>query len=188
MQLPFVAQVGLAVMLIEFGQYRMHRAMHNWGPLRLTRTPHRHITQLNATKGAVGNAIGLFPISLSVVALSDVPIAAVCCGLNLLAIVSSFARANTRCDPPRWYGSVFTTIRNHSLHRSTGYEETRCNYASSLILLSTASSAPSATARRRGSARGDRRRLSIGGADAVPRRPQIDRIKTPRADSAEGAR
>ena len=57
------------------------------------------------------------------------------CALNVLAVVSTFAHANTRFDPPRWYAFVFTTIRHHSLHHSTGYAETRCNYGNSLILL-----------------------------------------------------
>lgn len=187
MQLPFVAQVALVVVLIEFGQYWMHRAMHNWGPLWLTHAPHHHITQLNATKGAVGNPLELFLISLSVVALFDVPIAAVFCGLNILAIVSSFAHANTRCDAPRWYGFVFTTIRNHSLHHSTGYEETRCNYANSLILLDRMFGTF-----RDGEAeavgQGDRRRLSIAEQTLFPVQPLIDRIKPSREDTAEVTR
>jgi sterol desaturase/sphingolipid hydroxylase (fatty acid hydroxylase superfamily) len=187
MQLPFVVQVALVVVLVEVGQYWMHRAMHNWGPLWLTHAPHHHITQLNATKGAVGNPVELFLISLSVVALFDVPIAAACCGFNVLAIVSSFAHANTRCDPPRWYAFVFTTIRNHSLHHSTGYEETRCNYANSLILLDRLFGTF-----RDGEAeavgQGERRRLSIAEQTLFPVQPLIDRWKAPRDDAAEAAR
>ena len=181
--LPFVMQVALVVVLVEFGQYWMHRAMHNWGPLWLTHAPHHHITQLNATKGAVGNPVELFLISLSVVALFDVSIAAAFCGFNVLAIVSSFAHANTRCDPPRWYAFVFTTIRNHSLHHSTGYEETRCNYANSLILLDRIFGTF-----RDGEAeavgQGDRRRLSIAEQTLFPVQPLIERIKAAREDTA----
>lgn len=135
MHLPFVAQVALVVFLVEFGQYWMHRLMHNAAPFWLTHAPHHHITQLNAMKGAVGNPIELFLISLSVVALFDLPLAAVFCAFNVLSVVSTFAHANTRCDPPRWYAFFFTTIRHHSLHHSVGYEDTRCNYGNSLILL-----------------------------------------------------
>ena len=135
MHLPFVAQVALVIVLIEFGQYWMHRLMHSQAFFWSTHAPHHHLTQLNAMKGAVGNPIELFLISLSVLALFDLPLAAEFCALNILAIVSTFAHANTRCDPPRWYAYVFTTIRNHSLHHSVGYEETRCNYGNSLILL-----------------------------------------------------
>ncbi|QDK35470.1 sterol desaturase family protein [Sphingomonas sp. IC081] len=135
MHLPFVVQVALVVFLIEFGQYWMHRLMHNWTPFWLTHAPHHHLTQLNAMKGAVGNPIELFLISLSIVALFDLPTAAVFCGFNVLAVVSTFAHANVRADPPPFYAFFFTTIRNHSLHHSTDYEATRCNYANSLILL-----------------------------------------------------
>jgi sterol desaturase/sphingolipid hydroxylase (fatty acid hydroxylase superfamily) len=55
---------GLIFFLFEFGQYWMHRAMHNWTPLWLTHAPHHHITQLNALKGYVGNPLELFLISL----------------------------------------------------------------------------------------------------------------------------
>ncbi len=187
MQLPFVVQVALVVVLVEVGQYWMHRAMHNWAPLWLTHAPHHHITQLNATKAAVGNPVELFLISLSVVALFDVPVAAAFCGFNVLAIVSGFAHANTRCDPPRWYAFVFTTIRNHSLHHSTGYEETRCNYANSLILLDRLFGTF-----RDGEAeavgQGERRRLSIAEQTLFPVQPLIDRWKAPRDDAAEVAR
>lgn len=135
MHMPFVAQVLLVVFLIEFGQYWMHRLMHNWTPFWLTHAPHHHLTQLNAMKGAVGNPIELFLISLSIVALFDLPMAAVFCGFNVLAVVSTFAHANVRSDPPAFYSFFFTTIRHHSLHHSTDYEATRCNYANSLILL-----------------------------------------------------
>jgi sterol desaturase/sphingolipid hydroxylase (fatty acid hydroxylase superfamily) len=135
MHLPFVAQVALVVFLVEFGQYWMHRLMHNYTPFWLTHAPHHHITQLNAMKGAVGNPLELFLISLSVVSLFDLPMAAEFCAFNILAVVSTFAHANTRCDPPRWYAFFFTTIQHHSLHHSVPYEDTRCNYANSLILI-----------------------------------------------------
>jgi sterol desaturase/sphingolipid hydroxylase (fatty acid hydroxylase superfamily) len=133
MHLPFVAQVALAVFLIEVGQYWMHRLMHN-SFLWWTHAPHHHITQLNAMKGLVGNPLELFLVSLSVIAVFDLRPNALFCAFNLLGAVSAFAHANVRFDPPRWYAYFFTTIEHHSLHHSVGYEETRCNYANSLIL------------------------------------------------------
>lgn len=133
--LPFLVQVALVIFLIEFGQYWMHRLMHNWTPFWLTHAPHHHITQLNAMKGFVGNPIELFLISLSVVALFDLSMTAKFCAINILSVVSMFAHANVRSDPPKFYSFFFTTIRHHSLHHSVGYEETRCNYANSLIVL-----------------------------------------------------
>lgn len=179
MHMPFVVQVALVIFLIEFGQYWMHRLMHNNAFFWSTHAPHHHITQLNAMKGYVGNPIELFLISLSVVALFDLPQAAIFCALNLLTLVSTFAHANTRCDPPRWYGFCFTTIRNHSLHHSVGYEDTRCNYANSLILLDRIFGTY-----RDGEAeivgQDERKRLSIPEQFLFPLRPLIAAIKAKR--------
>lgn len=188
MHLPFVVQVALVVFLVEFGQYWMHRLMHNSAPFWLTHAPHHHITQLNAMKGAVGNPIELFLISLSVVALFDLPIAAELCAFNILSVVSTFAHANTRCDPPRWYAFFFTTIQHHSLHHSVGYEDTRCNYANSLILIDRVFGT-----HRVGESelvgQDERRRLSIPEQMIFPFQPLIARIKAKRGGAqAEGIR
>ena len=179
MHLPFVVQVALVIFLVEFGQYWMHRLMHNYTPFWLTHAPHHHITQLNAMKGAVGNPIELFLISLSVVALFDLPVAAELCAFHVLSVVSTFAHANTRCDPPRWYAFFFTTIQNHSLHHSVPYEDTRCNYANSLILIDRVF-----RTYRHGESelvgQDDRRRLSIMEQMIFPFRPLIDKIKAKR--------
>ena len=179
MHLPFVVQVALVVFLVEFGQYWMHRLMHSFTPFWLTHAPHHHITQLNAMKGAVGNPIELFLISLSVIALFDLPLNALFCAFHILSVVSTFAHANTRCDPPRWYAFFFTTIRNHSLHHSVGYEETRCNYANSLILLDRVFGTY-----REGEAelvgQDERRRLSILEQMLFPFQPVIAKIRAGR--------
>lgn len=184
MHLPFVVQVALVIFLIEFGQYWMHRLMHNNAFLWSTHAPHHHITQLNAMKGAVGNPIELFLISLSVVALFDLPQAAEFCAFNVLGAVSIFAHANVRADPPRWYAFFFTTIRNHSLHHTAlSYEETRCNYAKALILLDRVFG----TYRDGESAivgQDDRKRLTIWEQMVFPARPLIGRLTTKQRKSA----
>jgi len=135
MHLPYLVQVILVIFLIQFGQYWMHRLMHNQSFFWSTHAPHHHITQLNAMKGYVGNPLELFLISLSVVALFDLPPAAVFAALNATGIVSMFAHANVRSDPPRWYSFFFTTIRHHSLHHTAlSFEDTRCNYGCAVIL------------------------------------------------------
>lgn len=186
MQLPFLAQVALVVVLIEFGQYWMHRLMHNALPFWLVHAPHHHITQLNAMKGYVGNPIELFLISLSVIALFDLPPAAVFCGLNVLGVVSTFAHANVRANPPIWYSFVFTTIRHHSLHHSTVYEQTRCNYGNSLILLDrifgTYRDGESAVV-----GQDDRRRLSIAEQFLFPAQPLVARWHMRRAPARADA-
>jgi len=176
MHMPFLLQVALVVFLIEFGQYWMHRLMHNWTPFWLTHAPHHHITQLNAMKGAVGNPIELFLISLSVVALFDLPQAAEFCAFNILGVVSTFAHANVRADPPIWYSYIFTTIRHHSLHHTAlSYEDTRCNYGNSLILLDrifrTYKEGESSVV-----GQDDRKRLSIWEQTMFPVRPVMAKI------------
>jgi sterol desaturase/sphingolipid hydroxylase (fatty acid hydroxylase superfamily) len=179
-RLPWLLQVAMVIVIFEFGQYWMHRLMHNWTPFWLTHAPHHHITQLNAAKGAVGNPIELFLISLSVLALLDFDKTALFAAFNTTGVISTFAHANVRSDPPRWYSFFFTTISHHSLHHSTDYEATRCNYGNSLILLD----------RIFGTFRAgegllvgqdDRRRLTIREQALFPFRPLIDRYKSRRS-------
>ena len=184
--LLLAATVALVVVLVEFGQYWMHRLMHNNPVFWSTHAPHHHITQLNAMKGAVGNPLELILISLSVVALFDLPLAAEFCAFNLLGAISIFAHANVRADPPRWYAFFFTTIRHHSLHHTAlSYEDTRCNYANSLILLDRIFG----TFREGESAivgQDERKRLSIWEQTIFPARPVIARIQQKRESSVNG--
>ena len=175
MQLPFIAQVAMVVLLVELGQYWLHRLMHN-SLLWWTHAPHHHVTQLNALKGLVGNPLELLLVSISVVALFDLPLNAVFCAFNILVAVSSFAHANVRFDPPRWYAYVFTTVEAHSLHHQVGFRETRCNYANALILLDHVFGSY-----RPGEAQvvgqDDRRRLPIREQFMFPLRPLMARIR-----------
>ena len=178
MQMPFLLQAALVIFLVEFGQYWMHRLMHDWYPAWLTHAPHHHITQLNAMKGAVGNPIELFLISLSVVALFDFDTAALFCGFNLLGVISTYAHANVRSDPPLFYSYIFTTIRHHSLHHTAlSYEDTRCNYGNSLILLDrifgTFRDGESVIV-----GQDERKRLSIFEQFMFPFQPLIEKYKT----------
>jgi sterol desaturase/sphingolipid hydroxylase (fatty acid hydroxylase superfamily) len=183
-QLPFLVQAFFAFAIFEFGQYWMHRAMHDWHPLWLTHAPHHHITQLNALKGWVGNPIELFLISLSVLALLDFDTAALLCAVNMGGAISAFAHGNVRSDPPLFYSFVFTTIRHHSLHHTAlSYEDTRCNYGNSLILLDRIFG----TYREGESSvvgQDERKRLSIYEQFMFPFQPLIDGIKARRDKSA----
>jgi sterol desaturase/sphingolipid hydroxylase (fatty acid hydroxylase superfamily) len=185
MHLPFVVQVALVLFVIELGQYWMHRLMHNsfvWW----THAPHHHITQLNAAKGLVGNPLELFLVSLSVVALFELPTNALFAGFNVLTAVSSFAHANVRFNPPRWYSYIFTTVEAHSLHHSVGYNETRCNYANALILCDRLFG----TFRKGESAivgQEERKRLTIRQQFMFPLRPLLAMIQAKRSNSASAA-
>ena len=179
---PFLVQVALVIVVVEFGQYWMHRLMHNsfvWW----THAPHHHITQLNAAKGLVGNPLELFLVSLSVIAVFDLRKDATFCALNILGVVSSFAHANVRCHTPRWYSYIFTSIEAHSLHHSVPYLDTRCNYANSLILIDRVFG----TFREGESTvvgQDNRERLSIPQQFMFPFRPLIAMIKAKRGAAA----
>lgn len=171
--LPFLMQVLIVIFTFEFGQYWMHRAMHNWHPLWLTHAPHHHVTQLNAMKGFIGNPIELFLISLGVIALLDVDLNALLAAFTTSGAIAIYAHANVRADPPIWYGYFFTTIRNHSLHHTAlSYEDTRCNYGNSVIfwdrVFGTYKEGESAVV-----GQDDRRRLSIREQWLFPFRPVV---------------
>ncbi|WP_226018828.1 sterol desaturase family protein [Novosphingobium sp. FKTRR1] len=181
--MPFLAQVAMVIFLVEFGQYWMHRLMHNSTPFWLTHAPHHHITQLNAMKGAVGNPIELFLISLSVVAFFDFQLSAELCAFSVTAAISTFNHANVRSDPPLFYSFFFTTIRHHSLHHSVPYEDTRCNYGNSLILIDRIFGTY-----KEGEAsivgQDERKRLSIVEQWVFPFRPLVAMIKDRRTGSS----
>jgi sterol desaturase/sphingolipid hydroxylase (fatty acid hydroxylase superfamily) len=172
-QAPLAVQALLILFIIEFGQYWLHRAMHNWRPLWLVHAPHHHLTQLNALKGGVGNPIELILVFASVVALFDFSLPALFCAGHLLTAITCFAHANVRFDPPAWYGQIFTTIAHHSLHHSVAYDDTRCNYANSLIFLDrlfgTFRAGETDTV-----GQGDRRRLTIREQMLFPVLPVIN--------------
>lgn len=175
--LPFLVQVLVVMFVFEFGQYWMHRAMHNWTPLWLTHAPHHHVTQLNAMKGFIGNPIELFLISLGVIALLDVDLNALFASLTVSGAIAAYAHANVRADPPIWYGFFFTTIRNHSLHHTAlSYEDTRCNYGNSVIfwdrMFGTYRDGESAIV-----GQDDRKRLSIWEQWTFPLRPWLAKRK-----------
>lgn len=175
---PFPVQVLVVMFVFEFGQYWMHRAMHNWTPLWLTHAPHHHITQLNAMKGFIGNPIELFLISLGITALLDVNLNALFAAITAGGAIATYAHANVRADPPIWYGYFFTTIRNHSLHHTAlSYEDTRCNYGNSVIfwdrVFGTYKEGESEVV-----GQDDRKRLSIKEQWLFPLRPWLEKRKT----------
>lgn len=181
-EMPFLVQVLAVMLLFEFGQYWMHRAMHNWHPLWLTHAPHHHVTQLNAMKGFIGNPIELFLISLGAIALLDVDLNALFAAITGGGVIATYAHANVKADPPIWYGFLFTTIRNHSLHHTAlSYEDTRCNYGNSVILwdrvFGTYREGESAVV-----GQDERKRLSIREQWLFPILPWLERRKA----SAEG--
>jgi sterol desaturase/sphingolipid hydroxylase (fatty acid hydroxylase superfamily) len=132
--LPLLVQALLISMIFDFGQYWMHRGMHNWYPLWLTHAPHHYITQLNINKGAVGNPVELFLIGLGIGGFFDfIPRAFLIAGAIGLA-VGTYQHINVRFNTPRWWLFLFNTTEHHSVHHSQDYEATRSNYSSTWII------------------------------------------------------
>lgn len=133
--LPLLLQAFLISIIFDFGQYWMHRGMHNWAPLWFTHAPHHYITQLNINKGAVGNPVELFLIGLGIGGFFDfLPRAALLAGSLGLA-VGTYQHINVRFNSPRWWRFLFNTTEHHSLHHSQDYEATRSNFASTWIFI-----------------------------------------------------
>ena len=132
--LPLLVQALMISMIFDFGQYWMHRGMHNWYPLWLTHAPHHYITQLNINKGAVGNPVELFLIGLGIGGFFDfIPRAFLLAGALGLA-VGTYQHINVRFNTPRWWRFLFNTTEHHSVHHSQNYQATRSNYAGTWII------------------------------------------------------
>ena len=133
--LPLLFQAFLISFIFDFGQYWMHRGMHNWYPLWLTHSVHHYITQLNINKGAVGNPVEIFLIGLGIGGFFDfLPRAALLAGSIGMA-VSTYQHINVRFNTPAWWRYVFNTTEHHSLHHSQDYEATRSNYSGTYIFI-----------------------------------------------------
>jgi sterol desaturase/sphingolipid hydroxylase (fatty acid hydroxylase superfamily) len=133
--LPLLAQALMISLVFDFGQYWMHRGMHNWHPLWLAHAPHHYITQLNINKGAVGNPVELFLIGLGVGGFFDfVPRAALLAGSFGLA-VGTYQHINVRFNSPRWWRFLFNTTEHHSVHHSQDYEASRSNYSNTWVII-----------------------------------------------------
>jgi len=133
--LPLIVQAFLIAFIFDFGQYWMHRGMHNWYPLWLPHSVHHYITQLNINKGAIGNPIELFLIGLGIGGFFDfLPRAFLMSGAFGLTI-GIYQHINVRFNTPRWWRFLFNTTEHHSLHHSQDYEATRSNYAGDFIFI-----------------------------------------------------
>ncbi|MDR6510116.1 sterol desaturase/sphingolipid hydroxylase (fatty acid hydroxylase superfamily) [Novosphingobium capsulatum] len=133
--LPILVQAFLISFIFDFGQYWMHRGMHNWYPLWLPHSVHHYITQLNINKGAVGNPVELFLIGLGVGGFFDfVPRAFLLAGAIGMA-VGSYQHINVRFNSPRWWRFLFHTTEHHSLHHSQDFEASRSNFTNTYIFI-----------------------------------------------------
>lgn len=135
MGLPLLVQAFLLSFIFDFGQYWMHRGMHNWYPLWLPHSVHHYVTQLNVNKGAVGNPLELFLIGLGMDGFFDfVPRAVLLAGAMTMAI-SIYQHINVRFNTPKWWRYLFNTVEHHSLHHSRDFEASRSNFSNTYIFI-----------------------------------------------------
>lgn len=133
--MPLLLQAFLIAFIFDFGQYWMHRGMHNWYPLWLPHSVHHYITQFNINKGAVGNPVELFLIGLGIGGFFDfLPRAFLLAGAFGMA-VGSYMHINTRFNTPRWWRFLFNTTEHHSVHHSQDYEASRSNFSGTFIFI-----------------------------------------------------
>ncbi|MBB6124038.1 sterol desaturase/sphingolipid hydroxylase (fatty acid hydroxylase superfamily) [Sphingobium subterraneum] len=133
--LPLLLQAFLISFIFDFGQYWMHRGMHNWYPLWLPHSVHHYITQFNINKGAVGNPVELFLIGIGIGGFFDfLPRAALLAGAMGLA-VGTYQHINVRFNSPRWWRFLFNTTEHHSVHHSQDFEASRSNFAGTYIFI-----------------------------------------------------
>ena len=133
--MPLLVQAFLISFIFDFGQYWMHRGMHNWYPLWLSHSVHHYITQLNINKGAVGNPTELFLIGLGIGGFFDfLPRAVLLAGAIGLA-VGTYQHINVRFSPPMWWRFLFNTTEHHSVHHSRDYEGSRSNYSNTYVFI-----------------------------------------------------
>jgi sterol desaturase/sphingolipid hydroxylase (fatty acid hydroxylase superfamily) len=135
MSLPLLVQAVFILFIFDFGQYWMHRAMHNWYPLWLPHSVHHYITQLNINKGAVGNPLELFLIGLGIGGFFDFLPRAFLLSGGIGMAISSYDHINVRFNSPGWWRFLFNTTEHHSLHHSQDYEATRSNFAGTFIFI-----------------------------------------------------
>lgn len=135
LDLPILVQAFLISFIFDFGQYWMHRGMHNWYPLWLPHSVHHYITQLNINKGAVGNPVEIFLIGLGIGGFFDfLPRAALLAGGIGMAI-STYQHINVRFNTPAWWRFLFNTTEHHSVHHSLDFEASRSNYSGTYIFI-----------------------------------------------------
>ena len=133
---PWVAQLALALLLAELGEYGFHRAMHEVPWLwRL------HATHHSAPRLYWLNAARFHPIDLLVVTvLKGIPLVLLGAPLAVFALVNLFsaihgayqhANLPVRLGPLNW---IFSLTELHRWHHSMRMHEANHNYGGNLIV------------------------------------------------------
>jgi len=133
---PWIAQLALALVLAELGEYSFHRAMHEVPALWRLHATHHSAPRLYWLNAARFHPIDLFIVS----ALKSVPLVLLGAGLPVFAVVNLFSAVHgayqhanlpVRVGPLNW---IFSLTELHRWHHSKRMEEANHNYGGNLIL------------------------------------------------------
>ena len=133
--LPFLAQLGIAMLVAEFGQYWMHRLAHEWKALWRFHAVHHsseRIYWLNGFRVHPLNMLWHFFSGTFVLMLLGASEHIVVVYLTVAAVASAFQHANIGLKFG-WLNYIFSTNELHRWHHSTGPGEGNSNYGSVLI-------------------------------------------------------
>lgn len=133
---PWVAQLGLALVVGEFGAYWVHRLLHEVPRLWPLHAPHhspRRLYWLNAAR--------FHPIDLALGQIASMtPLVLLGASPEALALTATFtavhgmfqhANINLRLGPLNW---IFSMAELHRWHHSKNLDEANSNYGGNLIL------------------------------------------------------
>ncbi len=136
MQWPWLAQLALALVLAELGEYSFHRAMHELPPLWRLHATHHSAPRLYWLNAARFHPIDLFVVTV----LKGIPLVLLGAPLAIFALVNVFsaihgayqhANLPVRVGPLNW---IFSLTELHRWHHSKRMHEANHNYGGNLIL------------------------------------------------------
>jgi sterol desaturase/sphingolipid hydroxylase (fatty acid hydroxylase superfamily) len=134
---PFAAQVGLGLVIAEFGLYWRHRLSHEWRPLWRFHAIHHSVTRLwffNTGRFHVVDSTSSVLIGAALWFVAGAPAAVFLWVSAVTAAVGMLTHCNVemRCGPLSY---VFNTPTLHRWHHSIDVAEGNRNYGENLVLL-----------------------------------------------------
>jgi sterol desaturase/sphingolipid hydroxylase (fatty acid hydroxylase superfamily) len=134
--LPFLVQVALGLVLVEFALYWKHRLAHEWYPLWRFHAVHHSVTRLwflNTGRFHLVDTLTGLAVSIPVLLLLGAPKDVMIMVSAVTAVVGILTHANVemRCS---WLNYVFNTPELHRWHHSKIAAEGNKNYGENLML------------------------------------------------------
>ena len=133
---PWVAQLALALVFAELGEYTVHRAMHEIPALWRLHATHHSAPRLYWLNAARFHPVDLFLVTVA----KGIPLVILGAGLPVFALVNLFsaihgayqhANLPVRLAPLNW---IFSLTELHRWHHSKRMQEANHNYGGNLII------------------------------------------------------